>query len=145
MLKQDQITIGDNVITIQQFPTTKAITYAIHIAQIVGGISEGIGETFTGDMFDVPINPGKLVDGIIKRLDWEKSPRLLYNMVKDSMVQPEFSDTWYEDAFAGNFGALVDLVTAIVNLNRYPEFLKKRVAVPMSHLFSTSQEQASTP
>jgi len=136
MLEQKEIYLADERIVIQQLPTTKAIAAAIEIMQLIGGMAEGVGAMPADNLMEIPISPGKIVDGLIKRLNKEQTPMMLRRLVADSMVKPEYTETWFETRFAGRFDDLYKLIEAIISLNNYADVLKKRVQEPFKALFS---------
>lgn len=144
MLQQKEFYLGDERVVIQQLPTTKAIAAAIEIMQVIGGMAEGVGTMPADSLMDIPISPGKIVDGLIKRLNKEQTPIMIRRLVADSMVKPEYSETWFETRFAGKFDDLYKLIEAIISINNYADVLKKRVQEPFKALFSPKQP-VSTP
>jgi len=144
-MKQKDISFGETRFVIQQLPATEALTVAIHLSKIIAGMSDGVGSTYTDDLMRTPINPGKIVSGLIDRFDAKETPILIKKMVIDSIVRPDnFGDDEFNVAFAGNLDHLIDLLIAIIELNNFIEVLKKRVQEPLKALFSTPQP-VSTP
>lgn len=140
-MKQKEIHFGETRFVLQQLPATEALTVAIHLSKIIAGASDGVGSTFADDLMGIPINPAKIVSGLIDRMDAKETPLLIKKMVIDSVVRPDnFGDDDFNTAFAGNLDHLIDFMIAIIELNNFIEVLKKRVQAPLKALFSANQK-----
>lgn len=135
-MEQKHITIGGESMVIQALPAMEGLQAGMKIGKILSGLSEGIGETMT-DVLAIPINPGKMVSGIIAQLDEKETPAFIQKLVLDSMVKPQMDSDAFQVRFSGKWDDLTELLIEIMEINHYPEFVKKRISDPLKALFST--------
>ena len=115
-LKQDTFRLGEEDITIQQMGTSISLKYSVVMGKILGGISQGL--LAEGDNFgDWDLDIGKMMSGLMGTLDEESTPKLLKELIQDSLVQPNWSSDWYENKFGGNLDMLAELIQKILEFN----------------------------
>lgn len=122
-IRQKQVQVKDQTITIETLPATEGLALAAAIARILAGAGAGVKDIPTS-LKELPeaLHVGRLVQGILDRMDPESLPAFLKKIVRQSL--PEFRDKpdavfdeWYEDGFAGNLSSLSGLVWEILDLN----------------------------
>jgi len=139
MLDQKEITVGKTGYTLQQLNTTSCLEIGISMIQIIAGAAEGFGDVPAGGGFlDIWVNPGKLSAGLMNKLDVTGTPQLIKRMVRESLMAPEFTEEWYEAEFSGELDNLFMLIEKIVELNRYPDLVKKRLPEIMGLISSVT-------
>ena len=117
MLEQKTIQIGGTEILIQQLGTSLALKHSVILGQLFGGLSQGIESKGKDSVADWNIDFGKTVDGLLSRLDPEKSPVWIYELVQQSVIKPDFTDTWFQKTFSGELENLLLLLKAILEHN----------------------------
>ena len=132
-LSQKSFNIGGKDFMIQTLPATKGIEAVVALALITAGAAEGCGDHKT-DFLDMKINIGKIIGGLFKRLDIERTPIFIKDLVLLSVISPKLDVDLYEIEFAGEYTLLSDLVVAILEHNNLLDFVKKKVAQIMAKL-----------
>lgn len=141
MLDQKQITIDGKSYTIQQFPTTTGLEIGISLVKIIAGSAEGFGDVpASGSFLDIWVNPGKIASGLMNKIDISGTPQLIKRMIRESIVQPEFNDEWYEAEFSGEYDNLISFIENVIEVNRYMDMVKKRIPELMKFMESTSSD-----
>jgi len=141
MLDQKQVTIDGRSFTIQQFPTTIGLEIGFSLVKIIAGAAEGFGDIPpAGSFLDIWVNPGKIATGLMNKIDIVGTPQLIKRMIRESVVQPDFTDEWYESEFSGEYDKLISVIEEIIKLNKYMEMVKKRIPELMSFMDLTSSD-----
>ena len=144
MLDQKQVTIDGKSYTIQQFPTTVGLEIGISLVKIISGATEGVGDVPAGGGFlDTWINPGKVASGLMNKIDVIGTPQLIKRMIKESVVQPEFTEEWYEAEFSGEYDNLISFIENVIEVNRYMDMVKKRIPELMKFMELTSSDTST--
>lgn len=129
MLSQRTLTVGGDEFTLQQYPTTKALSYGIAIGKIAGAmLSGGLDGDIDGDggddLFSI-LDAGGMVNGLLSQIDQVKTPELIKSLLKDAIATYQFNgetkthwdDNWYEARFAGALNDLIVLLMAVFEDN----------------------------
>ena len=124
-MKQKTIQIGGTDYTIQQLPATKGLEVTFAIAQILKGLAEGVSEEFVFSFEETSINIGKMIAGIISETDIKGTPEFIKNVVMESTIKPDMDNDLFETHFAGNYEELADLLSEIIQFNKFHELIKK--------------------
>jgi hypothetical protein len=129
-----------SLLTIQQLGTSKALRYSVHLGKWAAAAASGLekqGQSFE----DWNINFEKLTQAVISQLDDVATPKLLQELVRDSLIAPTFSETWWESTFSGQLDQLMILLTAIFehNWGSMGDYLGKTMQGVMGDTSSTSQ------
>lgn len=141
MLSQRSVTLGSDEVTIRQYPTSKSLKYGTHLGKIAGAmLAGGLDGDMSGEAEEdilAAMDAGKVVEGLLKQIDEERTPKLILDMVRDAVVAyqvegktvTDWRDAWYEDRFAGALGDLVTLLVAIFedNFGQAIEVVKKKL------------------
>lgn len=131
MLEQKSYKIGETEYVLQQFPATRGLEIGIQLVKIAMGAAKGISDIEGDqDFLDASYNPPKMAAGIMEQIDARETPAFIKTIVRESLISPDpgesFSD-WYEKQFSANIDELSELLTAIIEHNRYIDFIKKKV------------------
>lgn len=129
MLSQRQVSVGADDFTLQQYPTTKALSYGIAIGKIAGamladGLDPDLSEAAQDDIL-AGLDSGGMVRGLLSQIDQEKTPQLIKSMLRDAIVaytvegttRTAWDDAWYEARFGGALDDLVELLMAVFEDN----------------------------
>lgn len=143
MLEQKTVTIGDDNFVIQALPATQGLETAFTIAHIIKGAGQGFSDEYVFNVSESHINMGQLVSGVINAIDIKGTPQFIKNLIRTSLITPEFTDEFYEARFSSKYDDLADLVKEIIILNNYGDMVKKNLTPVIELLFST-QDQNGT-
>ncbi len=141
MLEQKTVLIGDVEITIQQLGTSKALKHSIILGQLFGGVSQGIASQGKTTFQDWDIDFGRMIDGILSKLDSEKSPAWIKELIKESVIQPAYTQDWFDITFSGSLENLLELVKAILEQNYGGLFEYARKKIGMVSISDTSSTE----
>jgi hypothetical protein len=120
MIEQIDVTVGDETMRITSLPATQALQLLAQLTKVVGGIGDGIADIATkASEVGESMHAGRMVQGLLAKIDAEEAPKLIKAVLKDSLVLPNFEgkdaearfSTWYEDRFSGS--DMPDLVTLL--------------------------------
>lgn len=134
MLEQTTVQIGKDKFVIQQMPATRGLETACAIGKVLKGAGDGFSEETVLTFTETRYNVAKVVGGIIDAYDVKHTPELIRQIIKDSMIRPEYDEEWYERRFSGNYDDLYQLLAAIIKHNNYEDVLKKRLLPLISAL-----------
>ncbi len=145
-LEQREIVLAFDSVMIQQLGTTKAIKYSVMLSKLVGGLASGIKTLGATDVMDWDIDIGRMVAGVVEQLDQEATPALLKALVRDSLIKPQWNDTWFEATFSGNLDQLLELVKGILEFNYggLVEHLRKKIPGTLASSSPQVTEETST-
>lgn len=104
---------------IKQLPTSKALRYSVALGKIAVPIADSLGFTDSGNgKAQISLDAVGIVHSLMGALDEEKTPALIRDLVRDSVIVPDWGDgTWYESRFGANFQELFKLVEEIIRFN----------------------------
>lgn len=116
MLDSKSFAIGKNTFVIQPIAAMKGLEYATTIAKMLSGGLQGVHDKKIKDgQFD--LSPSEVVKGIVQQFDPETTPQLIKGLVQDSLLQPHFTETFFDSHFASNYSELLELLEQIYILN----------------------------
>ena len=143
MLDQKSIIIGDTEIVIQQLGTSLALKHSVILGRLFGGLSQGIESTGKASVKDWNIDFGKMINGVISKLDPVESPVWIKTLIQQSIIKPNWSDDWYESTFSGNLEGLLELLKAILehNYGGLFEYARKKIGMNISATSSESKTE----
>ena len=133
MLSQITVTIGDDKILIESLPATPALQLLTKTIRIVGGVGNGISDFPSNRAefeklsveFEKNMHLGKMIEGLIDRLDSDALPKLIKGIVRDSLPMyrdgkgpgEQTFDEWYENRFSKDLPGLFALLVEIYKFN----------------------------
>ncbi len=141
MLEQKTINISGNEITIQQLGTTLALRHSVILGQLFGGMSKGIESKGKKSVQDWNIDFGEIIQGLMSKMDPDQSPVWIKELVSQSVVAPQFNDTWFDATFSGNLENLLRLVIEILNHNYGGLFEYARKKIEAALISDTSSQK----
>ncbi len=120
---------------IVEMPATKRSVIALQLKHIATGAGEGVKD------FDSEMNYGKIITGVLDRLESEKGAFLLRDIIMNGLrfpVMKSYDD--YDTAFTENYHHQIDLVAWIMehNFGKVIDDIKKKLASTgiLSRIFS---------
>ena len=129
MLDQTTIKLGDDEFVLMQFPTSVALKYAVQVGRIFGtmiaGGFDGVDLDDSQDIMD-QLDISKMLTGLLSQMHDERTPALIKNMLKDSIVKyvneeglttTAWDNAWYESRFAGKLGDMAQLLMVVLTEN----------------------------
>lgn len=141
MLEQKTINIDGNEITIQQLGTTLALRHSVILGQLFSGMSKGIESKGKKSIQDWNIDFGEIIQGLMSEMDPDKSPLWIKELVQQSVVTPQFNDTWFDATFSGNLENLLLLIIEILNHNYGGLFEYARKKIEAALISDTSLQE----
>ncbi len=151
-LEQKTVSLSFGDVMIQQLGTSKAIKYSVAMSKVVGGMAHGVKTMGETNVLNWDVDVGKVVTGLVEQLDQDATPALLKSLVRDSLIQPQWNDTWFEATFSGSLDQLVELIKAILEFNYggLVEHLRKKIPGTSASSLGQAEtteaaEPASTP
>lgn len=128
MLEQKTVKINKQSFTLQQLPATKGLEAALAIVHILRGASEGFTDEYVLNIQETKVNIAKVVSGVIGATDIKETPKFIKQLIIDSVVKPEFDEDTYEDTFAGEYSLMFEVLSEIVEHNKFMELVKKNLS-----------------
>lgn len=117
MIQQKTFLIEDKEIIIQQFVGTDASIIFFRILRILKGGALGLGGFFEN------VDVGKIIDGVVTGIEPQQFTLFIKEILQKSMVQPSYTEQWFNDYFSGGLDKLIIILSEILELN-YGEQLK---------------------
>lgn len=141
MLEQKSVSLGSGEIVIQQLGTTLALKHSVILGNLFGGAAQGV-ESYSTKIENWNINFGRIISGMIDQLDPEKSPAWIKELVQQSVIQPTFTDDWFDITFSGNLEELMELLKAILEFNYggLIEYARKKIEAAFTSDISSEKE-----
>lgn len=144
MIESKEIKIGGEKFIINSLPATRAVSIAVRLAKVAGGAGMGISD-FTMKIEELPeaFHLGNMVQGVLQNIDVDGAPELLRDIVRESVVFPQFEGeidgvnadkrflAWYDTRFSRKLDDLIALLYVIFSHNYGDplEWLKKKWAL----------------
>lgn len=123
MLDQNDVQIGSDTLRIESLPATKALTLLAELTAIASGVGAGISDLPSSlNEIEKAFNLGKMLEGLLSKIDPEKTPVLIKRIIRDSLPVwndqvPSAFDDWYDNRFSRKLDDLGILLFAIFEWN----------------------------
>ena len=169
MIEAKVLKIGKDSFTINSLPATRALVIGAKLAKIVGGVGKGVSDlTLNPKEFAEAFHIGNMLQGVLQNIDADGAPELIRDIVRESLVVPQFEgeidnigpeqrfQEWYDNRFSKELNDLAVLLYEIFyhNYGDPVAYVKKIIAragengwlapsVLSSEETNSGQEQAS--
>lgn len=161
MLEQKTIAIGESSYTIESLPATEALALLAELSDMLGGLGEGVKDIpsarteISSAIMSGSLDLGQMLQGLLKKLDPEKTPALIKRITKSSIKKWQDADDtayndWYENHFSRKQVEQFQLLYAILEWNYgdsvdwIKKMLVKVLTIPAGEESEAGSQEQST-